>query len=84
MGPRFRSRPYKLYILIMLIVTYLINQLDRYMLGIVTKPMAQEIQYGDMGCMKKAQPSDPTAACNATTKDSLVENFLNLFKSNTD
>ena len=34
---------YSLYVLIIFLFTYLLNQLDRYMLAIVTKPLAQVI-----------------------------------------
>ncbi len=32
---------YSIYVLLILLLTYLLNQLDRYMLAIVTKPLAQ-------------------------------------------
>lgn len=32
---------YSVYVLILFLITYLLNQLDRYMLAIVTKPLAQ-------------------------------------------
>ena len=40
-----------LYVLIILLFTYLINQLDRYALPIVSKPMAQELHFGEKSCM---------------------------------
>lgn len=43
--------PYQLYALVLFLVTYLLNQLDRYMLAITIKPMAQELMFGDKGCM---------------------------------
>ena len=47
---------YQLYALFLFLITYLLNQLDRYMLAITIKPMAQELEFGDKGCMFK--PSD--------------------------
>lgn len=32
---------YSIYVLLLFLITYLLNQLDRYMLAIVTKPLAQ-------------------------------------------
>ena len=32
---------YSCYVLLLFLITYLLNQLDRYMLAIVTKPLAQ-------------------------------------------
>ena len=37
--------------LVVLLLTYLLNQLDRYMLAIVARPSAQEIGFGDQGCL---------------------------------
>ncbi|PIK45432.1 hypothetical protein BSL78_17707 [Apostichopus japonicus] len=51
-GTRLRDAGvYPLYVLLLLLVTYLLNQLDRYALAICAKPMAQEIHFGDQGCM---------------------------------
>ncbi|XP_037076088.1 protein spinster homolog 1-like isoform X2 [Pollicipes pollicipes] len=45
-----RSSGYSLYVLLLLLLAYLLNQLDRYMLAIVARPSAQEIEFGDLGC----------------------------------
>ena len=42
---------YSLYVLLLLLLTYLLNQLDRYMLAVVARPSAQEIHFGDQGCV---------------------------------
>jgi len=60
-------RLYSVYVLCMLLLTYLVNQLDRFVLGIVTKPMSQELGYGDFACMKNdSVTTGPVAVCNAT------------------
>ncbi|XP_013388870.1 protein spinster homolog 1 [Lingula anatina] len=46
---------YSLYVLLLLLIAYLLNQLDRYTLAIVTQPMAQEIHYGDHGCLDNTE-----------------------------
>ena len=46
-----RSSGYSLYVLALLTVTNLLNQLDRYMLAVVARPSAQEIHFGDQGCL---------------------------------
>lgn len=43
---------YSLYVLVCLLVAYLLNQLDRYALAVTSKPMAQDIHFGDKGCLK--------------------------------
>ncbi|XP_050414954.1 protein spinster homolog 1 [Patella vulgata] len=63
---------YSVYVLLILLLTYLLNQLDRYMLAITVKPMAQEIHFGDLGCMvNETYPSDVTkgASCKANTTE---------------
>ena len=42
---------YSIYVLFLLLCTYLLNQLDRYALGVTSQPMAQEIHFGDKGCL---------------------------------
>ncbi|XP_067928431.1 MFS-type efflux pump MSMEG_3705-like isoform X2 [Watersipora subatra] len=42
---------YKVYVLTLTFLVYLLNQLDRYLLPIMTQPMAQDIHYGDKGCL---------------------------------
>ena len=53
---------YSLYVLLLLLLTYLLNQLDRYMLAVVARPSAQEIHFGDQGCL-----------LNGTAKSALQE-----------
>ncbi|XP_072908368.1 protein spinster-like [Hemitrygon akajei] len=42
---------YPVYVLCCLLVTYLLNQLDRYVLAIVALPLAQELEFGDRSCL---------------------------------
>ena len=43
---------YALYVLLMMLIAYLLNQLDRYTLPIVTKSAGYDLRYGDLVCMK--------------------------------
>ena len=45
------ARKYSVYVLFTLLAGYLLNQLDRYALGVTSKPMAQDIKFGDKSCM---------------------------------
>jgi len=58
----------------MLLLTYLVNQLDRFLLGVVTKPMSQELGYGDWACMRNESTvtSADTVVCNATDEQEYV------------
>lgn len=45
-------RVYALYVLLMMLIAYLLNQLDRYTLPIVTKSVGYDLKYGDLVCME--------------------------------
>ena len=64
-GFRISGRCYSFYVLILLLVAYLLNQLDRYMLAIETTQMGREIEYGDLACLKNLT-YDSTAFNNVT------------------
>ncbi|XP_052789670.1 protein spinster homolog 1-like [Mya arenaria] len=55
---------YQVYTLIIFLITYLLNQLDRYMLAITIKPMSQELKFGDMDCMLLSNYSSNDAISN--------------------
>lgn len=43
-------RVYKLYVLLVMMTLYLINQMDRFVLGIGSQEISQELHFGDMKC----------------------------------
>ena len=45
------NRYFAAYVLTLLFFTYAINQLDKFSLSIVAKPVAQELHYGNQECM---------------------------------
>jgi len=68
-GEREPTGAYRVYVLALLSTTYLLNQLDRFMLSVVTRPMAQDIHYGDLGCVvNNSRQTMHHTACNATDK----------------
>ena len=69
------ARVYSIYVLSMLLLTYLVNQLDRFLLGIVTKPMSQELDYGDWACMRNESLKQNAVVCNATNQREYVSIF---------
>ena len=49
----FRSaKPYNLYILFLLLIVYMFNQLDRYTLSITNVEISQSLRFGDKACLK--------------------------------
>ncbi|RUS76157.1 hypothetical protein EGW08_016069 [Elysia chlorotica] len=68
-------RPYSMYVLLVLLLAYLFNQLDRYMLAITITPLSQDLEFGDLKCFKN--DSTPTFGqtkykCNGTAHDSCL------------
>ncbi len=51
------SSIYSLYVLLILLMAYLLNQLDRYTLPIVTTQAGYDLNYGDVVCMTNTQAS---------------------------
>ena len=66
-----KVRPYSFWVLLLLLLAYLFNQLDRYMLAITISDVAQELKFGDKGCMKNKSVSAIGSAvkCNASTAE---------------
>lgn len=44
-------RLYAVYVLLVLLVAFLLDQMARYTLGVVAQPVAQTLKYGDKSCM---------------------------------
>ena len=64
-----QAEKYSLYVLACLLAAYLLNQLDRYALAVTSMPMAQDIHFGDKGCVnnKSISFSGQTKLCNKKT-----------------
>ena len=64
-----QAEKYSLYVLACLLAAYLLNQLDRYALAVTSMPMAQDIRFGDKGCVnnKSVSFSGQTKLCNKKT-----------------
>jgi len=45
------NKIYAVYILILLTLTYMVNQLDKFSFSVVAKPVAQELHYGNQECI---------------------------------
>ena len=70
-----RADKYALYVLACLLAAYLLNQLDRYALAVTSMPMAQDIHFGDKGCVnsKNVSFSGQTKLCNKEPGSTEVE-----------
>ena len=45
------NKIYAVYVLLLLTCTYMVNQLDKFSLSVVAKPIAQELHYGNQECI---------------------------------
>ncbi|RXM94623.1 Protein spinster-like 1 [Acipenser ruthenus] len=68
---------YPVYVLCILLITYLLNQLDRYILAIVILPLAQEIHFGDKSCLPNETRQPGPLQCNNASGDKHCYSLLN-------
>jgi hypothetical protein len=52
------AKPYSLYVLFVLLIIYILNQLHRYSLSVTSLEIAQSLKFGDQACMKLANASE--------------------------
>ncbi|XP_065182969.1 D-galactonate transporter-like [Sycon ciliatum] len=73
---------YPTYVLFILMLVYLVNQMDRYVLAVSSKPMAKDIHFGDRIC--ELTNGSKSAACNATDEASCVSSFIHVSNNSND
>ncbi|XP_067826116.1 protein spinster homolog 1-like isoform X2 [Heptranchias perlo] len=65
-----QAGPYPVYVLCCILLTYLLNQLDRYILAIVIQPLAQDVHFGDRSCLPRGSVEQGEAQChNASSQE---------------
>ena len=57
-----RRKVYLFYVLVLLMIVYLINQMDRFILGIASRRISIDLEYGNLGCY--ANESHHNQTCN--------------------
>ena len=73
-----KASPYSLYVLFVMLVIYMLNQLDRYALSITSVEIAQSLKYGDKSCLPLSGfPKELSNLCK-----NLTETLCNLFVVN--
>ena len=63
------NKTYAIYVLILLTGTYMVNQLDKFSLSVVAKPIAQELHYGNRECIVNEDVKQHFTANNHLTND---------------
>ena len=66
---RSEATPNTLYRLLLLTLAHLMLQINRFILAIVAKPVAQELKFGDKACMANGSMTD--SMVNGTEVDEL-------------
>lgn len=77
-NPSWREEvsPYNVYRLLLLTLANLMLQINRFILAIVAKPVAQELQFGDKACL--ANQSFASELINGTDAEELCRNTGNV------
>ncbi len=58
------ERPYHVYVLFVLMVVYLVNQMDRFILGIASRDIANDLHFAQSGCFPDTSAHIPrNASC---------------------
>ena len=69
------AKPYSLYTLLILMIVFLHNQLNRFVLGIAGKSLAKDLQFGKKSCyLNTTYMADFT---NDSTCDTMCNGFHN-------
>jgi hypothetical protein len=66
----YKASPYSLYVLLVLFITFMLDQLDRFALPITSIEVAQDLKYGDKSCLKLGNKSkDFVEICSSFNKN---------------
>lgn len=58
------SRPYALYVLLVLMIVYLLNQADRFILGVCSEEISRDLQFGERECLVNQSDIGKNVSCN--------------------
>lgn len=67
------NRSYAVYVLLLLTITYMVNQLDKFSLAVVAKPVAQELHYGNHECAVDKEVKENFLVSNHLTDDQISQ-----------
>ena len=60
---------YKLYVLLVMMMLYLINQMDRFVLGVGSRAITSELKIGDIVCHSNLDHNLSSPADNGSCQD---------------
>ena len=66
------SRLYSVLVLLVLMLVYLMNQLDRFVLGIAAQSVSRDLDFGQMGCFYNLTALTEPQYANVSCKGACV------------
>ena len=60
------TRPYALYVLVVLMVVFTLNQKDRFLLGVTGGAVAKELRFGDYACSPNKSNISSSETCDSS------------------
>lgn len=61
------TRPYALYVLCVLMIVFMLNQKDRFLLGVTSDVIARDLQFGELTCLPNYTSNfSSSGVCNKT------------------
>lgn len=64
--------------------TYLVGELSHFLLGIVSRPMSQELHYGDLACLPNPEAATQSTSCRDIGNETQCNTFLEEDEGSTD
>lgn len=58
------SRPYALYVLLILMIVFLLNQTDRFILGVCSEELSDDLEFGGHECLVNQSDIGNNVSCN--------------------
>lgn len=58
------SRPYALYVLLLLMIVYLLNQTDRFILGVCSEEISRDLEFGKRECLVNQSSLGLNVSCD--------------------
>lgn len=66
------SKIYLLFVLLMLMLVYFLNQLDRFVLGIASRSISQDLKFGRLGCFFNLTALDEPQFANSSCQGACI------------
>ena len=58
------NKPYALYVLLVLMIVYLLNQTDRFILGVCSEEISEDLEFGKLECLVNQSSIGNNVSCD--------------------